>query len=68
MSPKSPLGSRTLVPTAVGWLKPLQDAAEILFRFAAAVLHRGVEVVYADGDPAPYQKATQWNGATKWRW
>jgi hypothetical protein len=48
MSPKSPLGSRTLVPTAVGWLESLQDAAEILLRFAAVVLHRGVEVVHAE--------------------
>ena len=28
----------------------MQDAAEILFRFAVAVLHRGVEVVHAGGD------------------
>jgi hypothetical protein len=30
----------------------LQNAAEVLFRFAIAVLHRGVEVVYAGGDRA----------------
>jgi hypothetical protein len=28
----------------------LQDAAEILFRFAVAVLHRGVKVVHAGGE------------------
>ena len=34
----------------VGRFEPLQHAAEILFRFAIAVLHRGVEVVHAGGD------------------
>ena len=34
----------------VGRFEPLQHAAEILFRFAVAVLHRGVEVVHAGVD------------------
>jgi hypothetical protein len=34
----------------VGRFEALQHAAEILFRFAVAVLHRGVEVVHAGGD------------------
>ena len=34
----------------VGRFELLQDAAEILFRFAVAVLDRGVEVVHAGGD------------------
>jgi hypothetical protein len=34
----------------VGRFEPLQDAAEIPFRFAVTVLHRGVEVVHAGGD------------------
>ena len=34
----------------VGRLQLLQDAAEVLFRFAVAVLHRGVEIVHAGGD------------------
>jgi hypothetical protein len=51
MRPKSPLASRTLVPTA-GRFEGLQDAAEILFRFAVAVLHRGIEVIHAGGDRA----------------
>ena len=34
----------------VGRFEPLQNAAEILFQFAVAVLHRGVEVVHAGGD------------------
>ena len=36
----------------VGWSQLLQDAAKVLFRFAIAVLHRGVEVVHASGDCA----------------
>src|SRR5258706_11834978 len=34
----------------VGWFQLLQNAAKVLFRFAIAVLHRGVEVVHASGD------------------
>ena len=34
----------------VGRLQRLQDAAKVLFRFAVAVQHRGVEVVDAGGD------------------
>ncbi len=34
----------------IGRLQLLQNAAEVLFRFAVAVLHRGVEVVDAGGD------------------
>src|ERR1700681_335325 len=34
----------------VGWFQPLQNAAKVLFRFAIAILHRGVEVVHASGD------------------
>jgi hypothetical protein len=34
----------------VGRFEPLQNAAEILLRFAVAVLHRGVEVIHAGGD------------------
>ena len=34
----------------VGWLQLLQNAAKVLFRFAIAVLHRGVEVIDAGGD------------------
>jgi hypothetical protein len=33
-------------------IEGLQDAAEILFRFAVAVLHRGIEVIHAGGDRA----------------
>ena len=36
----------------IGRLQLLQHAAEILFRFAIAVLHRGVEIVDAGGDRA----------------
>ena len=36
----------------VGRFELLQDAAEILFGFAVAVLHRGVEVVHAGGERA----------------
>ena len=46
-------GSRTLVPTIdIGRLQRLQNAAEVLFRFAVAVLHRGVEIIDAGGDRA----------------
>ncbi len=34
----------------VGRFQLLQDAAKVVFRFAIAVLHRGVEVVHAGGD------------------
>ena len=36
----------------VGRFQPLQDAAKVLFQFAIAVLHRGVEIVHAGGDRA----------------
>lgn len=36
----------------VGRFELLQDPAEVLFGFAVAVLHRGVEVVHAGGDRA----------------
>ena len=36
----------------VGGFEVLQDAAEILLRLAVAVLHRGVEVIDADGERA----------------
>jgi hypothetical protein len=34
----------------IGWLQLLQNAAKVVFRFAIAVLHRGVEIVHAGGD------------------
>jgi hypothetical protein len=44
-------GNRTLVPDGdVGWFQLLRNAAKVLFRFAIAVLHRGVEVIHASGD------------------
>jgi hypothetical protein len=36
----------------VGGFEELQDATEILFRLAVAVLHRGVEIIHADGERA----------------
>ncbi len=51
MRPKSPLGQPDLGADGhIGRFEPLQDTTEILFRFAVAVLHRGVEVVHAGSD------------------
>ena len=36
----------------VGGFEVLQDAAEILLQLAVAVLHRGVEIIHADGERA----------------
>ena len=53
MRPNSALGSRTFVPTIASCgFEVLQDAAEIFLRLAVAVLHRGVEIIDADGERA----------------
>ena len=51
MRPNSPVRHPDLgADDHVGRFQLLQDAAKVLFRFAIAVQHRGVEIVHAGGD------------------